>query len=231
MKTSFFFLILFLVASTGCDSAVEQASPQLADKGSSFSFSEHEFDVDGNPTGESSTVFTIDSTNIALESRTDVMRMSSATDTLHFIRDANRSLLIYRPEVEIFDGIALPKRWQPILKEYNTDTIAIGTYTGQTQVNGLNADVTVSDYEQYIGTSTVTVNGKTFETIVKSFSVKVEVYISQFDVKVTTIVTDIYGFAPELGFLVSMKQIRSADSEFSPIIPGRTELMLSSYTM
>jgi len=224
-------LFFVLAASTGCDSSTtEPATPQPAGKGSSFVYTQDEFDADGIQTGSSTTSYTIDSMNIALDSRTDVMRAIASTDTMLFVRDGS-SMLVYREAMQLFDTIGLPKRWKQIAKASDTNVVDIGTYTGTTDINGMEADITIRDREQYLGTSTVTVNGKTFEVIAKSFSVQVEVYFAQFGVTATTTVTEIDEYAPELGFLISMKEIRTTDSQFSPIAPGRTELTLSSYTI
>lgn len=231
MKTITTFSLLFFIASfIGCDSAVEPAAQQLAGKGSTFAYAQDEFDADGNQIDATSNLYTIDSTNMMLDARTDVMRATASDDTLLFARDG-ASLLVYRPELELFENISVPKRWKQIQKSNDTNVVEIGTYTGKTTLNGADADITIRDREQYLGSSQLTINGKTFEVISKSFSVDVEVSIPQFGVTATTTVTEIDGYAPELGFLVSIKQIRSTDSEFSPITPGRTELQLSSYTI
>jgi hypothetical protein len=230
MKTFLLFLFLLLMAS-GCDSSTtEPSTPQQGGKGSSFVYTQDEYDADGIKTGSTSTTYTIDSTNITLDSHTDVMRATSPNDTMHFVRDVS-SMSIYREETQIFDNLSLPKRWKQIIKANDTNVVVIGTYTGEAVINGANADGTVTDREQYLGTSTVTINGKSYEVITKSFSVEVKVHIAQFGMTATTTVTEIDGYAPELGFLVSMKEVRAADSEFSPISPGRTELELSSYTI
>jgi hypothetical protein len=231
MKTTSLTLLLLASFFIGCDSAVEPPSSQLAGTGASFMFNQTEFDPAGSITGSGSTTLKIDSANITIESRSDVMRITSPSDTLHFIRDGRNSFLIWRPEIMLFDGISIPKRWQPVLREYDTAIVELGLYTGNTTINGMAAVVTIRDREQYLGTTTLTVGGKALEVITKSFTVEVEVVIPQFNVTVTTTVSDIYGFAPELGFLATISQIRSSDSQFSPIIPGRTELTLTSYTL
>jgi hypothetical protein len=231
MKTSLLFLFLLLVASTGCDSSsTEPTAPQPAGKGSSFVYTQDEFDADGIMTGSTSTTYTIDSSNITLDSRTGVMRATATNDTMHFVRNES-SMSIYREETQIFENLSLPQRWKNIVKANDTNVIVIGTYTGEAVINGANADITVTEREQYLGTSSVTIGGKTYEVVTKSFSVEVKVHIADFGITATTTVTEIDGYAPELGFLVSIKGIREADSEFSPIPPGRTELELSSYTL
>lgn len=228
MKTSLLILVLLAVGITGCDSnTTEPAAPQLASKGSSFVYTQDEFDADGNQIGTTTTTYVIDSANIALDARTDVMRATASNDTMRFARDGS-SILIYREAMQLFDAIGLPKRWKQIVKSSDTGVVNIGTYTGKTHIDGMAADITIRDREQYLGTSTITLSGKTFEVVSKSFSVQVEVYIIQFGITATTTVTEIDGYAPDLGFLVSMKEIRTTDSEFSPIQPGRTELQLSS---
>lgn len=232
MKTTTVFSLLFFVASfVGCDSATDPAPTQFAGKGSSFTFTDEEFDADNNITDSKLTTMMIDADNITLESRIDVMRATSETDTLLFIRDADRSFLIYRPEITIFEGMKLPKRWQAILKEYTSDVVVIGNYSGSTNLGGMNADVTIRELEQYQGTAKVTVAGKQFEVIRKSFTTEVVVSVMSVGVTVTTSVTDTYGFAPQLGFIVSSVQTRTTDSGFSPVEPGRSELTLSSYTI
>lgn len=232
MKTTTLSSLLFFFASfVGCDSATDTAPTQFAGKGSSFTFTDEEFDANSNIIDSKLTTMMIDADNITLESRTDVMRASSETDTLLFVRDADRSFLIYRPEVTVFEGITIEKRWQPILKEHTTDVIEISNFSGTVDHRGMSADVTIRETEQYKGTSTMLIAGKEFEVIRKSFTTEVVVTIPMFGVTATTSVTDTYGFAPELGFIVFSEQTRSSDSGFSPVEPGRTELTLSSYSI
>ena len=232
MKTSL--LILAFCATiflASCDSTTETtAPPKLAGKGSVFTYSRTDFDADDNLVDTGTTTYTIDSANMTIETKNDMMRAVSMDDTIYFDYD-DSGMHIYRPAVPIFQNFTLPAIWQDVKAEANTNSVTKGTYSAETIINGAPATVTGMDREQYVGTTVITLNGKTYNAFSKSFTVEVNVSVPSFGVEAKTTITVTYTFAPDLGFFMATSDLRTTDSEFSPIQPGRTELALKSYTI
>lgn len=233
MKT--FFTVLTMCAAlflVSCESTDEPLTPQTkrAGKGSVFTYSRLDYDGDGMLFDSGTTTYTIDSANMSIDTKTDMMRAVSEDDTILFDYDAS-AMHVYRPAIDLFPGITLPATWQDIIVGTDTATLTRGTYTGQTQLNGATADVTINEREQYLGQSSVTVSGKVYSVIRKMYSTEVKVEIPSFSVSATTTVARIFAYAPDLGFIAASSDIRTTDSQFSPIPPGSSELTLKSFTM
>jgi len=219
----------FLASCSQSPSEPTDATPKA---GSTYTFSEYEFDGDGNIISDSglTSTDTLLTTNLSFFGSADVHQITSKGEYRYLKAFGSSSFDMYQDSIVIMEGLVVPMMWEHYDANSLFDTIYMDSISST--FNGYPGTMTLHITTEGKGDSTYALSGgKTFETVEVEKVFTVIVSIDGVGTVSTTTITTKMSCSPELQYIVREEDTSFSDSPFSPIPNGKSVRELLSYSL